>query len=241
MIFFFRSFPENLRSSRKISNFVCNQKTRNMKKAVIYSRVSSIGDRQSTERQVVDLKALSVEKNLELIKVFEEHISGAMKTQDRPVLTECLDFCFSNGIDILLISELSRLGRNVDDVIANVRLCKERHLNVYFQKEQLSIFSEDGKEHPFLTIMIAVLGTCAEMERENIKFRLNSGRAAYIARNGHKGLGRPKGTGKTHEQLADEYKSVIKELKRGTSVRRTAKLCDVSSFTVQKVKKEFAL
>lgn len=212
-----------------------------MKKAVIYSRVSSIGDRQSTDRQIIDLKAISADKHLELIKVFEEHISGAMKTQDRPVLKECLDFCFSNGIEILLISELSRLGRNVDDVIANVRLCKERHLNVYFQKEQLSIFNEDGKEHPFLTIMIAILGTCAEMERENIKFRLNSGRAAYIAKNGHEGLGRPKGTGKSREQLAEEYKSVIRELKRGTSVRRTAKLCDVSSFTVQKVKREFSL
>lgn len=68
-----------------------------------------------------------------------------------------------------------RLGRNVDDVLANVQLCKEHHLNVYYQKEQLSIFNSDGKEHPFLTIFIAVLGTCAEMERENIKFRLNSG------------------------------------------------------------------
>lgn len=161
------------------------------KKAVIYSRVSSTGDRQDTSRQIRDLEILAKQQNLKIEKTYEEHISGAKKTQDRPVLKECLDYCFTNNIDILLISELSRLGRNVDDVLANVRLCKEKHLNVYFQKEQLSIFNEDGKEHPFLTIFIAVLGTCAEMERENIKFRLNSGKVQYLAKGGK--VGRKKG------------------------------------------------
>ena len=45
----------------------------------------------------------------------------------------------------------------------------------YFQKEGLSIFDDTGKESPFLTIFIAVLGTCAQMERENIQYRLQSG------------------------------------------------------------------
>jgi hypothetical protein len=48
---------------------------------------------------------------------------------------------------ILLISEFSRLGRNVDEVLKNVMLCKERGLNVYFQKENLSIFDEQGKDN----------------------------------------------------------------------------------------------
>ena len=72
------------------------------------------------------------------------------------------------NIRILLISELSRLGRNVDEVLKNVMLCKENKLNVYFQKENLSIFDDSGKEHPFLTIFIAILGTVAQMERDNI-------------------------------------------------------------------------
>lgn len=87
--------------------------------------------------------------------------------------------------------------------------------------------------------MIATLSTCAEMERENIVYRLNSGRAQYI-KNGGK-LGRPVGSGKNRDTLFNEYKHVIKELKRGTSVRRTAKLCDVSTYTVQKIKNEFGL
>lgn len=207
------------------------------KTAVIYSRVSSVGDRQDTARQVRDLEILAEERNLQISKTFEEHISGAKKKEERPVLTECLDYCFANNIDILLISELSRLGRNVDDVLANVRLCKEKHLNVYFQKEQLSIFNDDGKEHPFLTIFIAVLGTCAEMERENIKFRLNSGKAKFVAEGGK--VGRKEGYKKPDDILQEQYASVLKQLRKGYPIRMIAKNEGIGISTVQRLKKRF--
>ena len=205
--------------------------------AVIYARVSSVGDRQDTTRQVRDLCLLAEQRNYKIVKTYEEHISGAKKKQERPILSECLDYSFSNSVDILLISELSRLGRNVDDVLANVRKCKERHLNVYFQKEQLSIFNDDGKEHPFLTIFIAVLGTCAEMERENIKFRLNSGKAKFLAEGGK--VGRKVGYKKPDEKLQEEYAGVIKLLRKGYPVRMIAKNEGVGISTVMRIKKKF--
>lgn len=205
--------------------------------AVIYARVSSVGDRQDTTRQIRDLEKYALDNSIDIVKSFEEHISGAKKTKDRPVLTECLQYCISNDIDILLISELSRLGRNVDDVLANVQLCKEHHLNVYFQKEQLSIFNADGKEHPFLTIFIAVLGTCAQMERENIRYRLNSGKEKYIAEGGK--VGRKEGYRKPDEKLREEYAGVIKQLKKGYPIRMIAKNEGVGISTVQRIKRKF--
>ncbi len=204
-------------------------------RAVIYARVSSVGDRQDTTRQVRDLQQLAQWQSLEVINIYEEHISGAKKTQERPILSECLQFCFKNNIDILLLSELSRLGRCVDDVLSNVRLCKKKHLNVYFQKEQLSIFNQDGKEHPFLTIFIAVLATCAELERENIKFRLNSGKEQYIARGGK--VGRKQGYKKPKEKFLEQYAGVIKLLRKGYPIRIIAKNEGVGISTVQRVKK----
>ena len=206
-----------------------------MKKAVIYARVSSTNDRQSTDRQVADLTEYASKNNYEVVEVFEEHVSGAKKNSERPVLMECLEYATANGVDIILCSELSRLGRNCDEVLANVRFCKDHHIDIFFQKEQITIFQSDGTENPFATVMVAVLGTCAQLERDAIKFRLNSGRAKYIAEGGV--LGRPVGTKKTAEQLLKEYPKVVKELKKGTSLRRTAKLCDVSLSTVQRVKK----
>lgn len=85
-----------------------------MKKAVIYARTSSSGyqeNRQDTSRQVDDLKRYAGYQNLEVQKVFEEHISGGKKNEDRPVLLEAIQYCKDNNIDYLLSSELSRVDR----------------------------------------------------------------------------------------------------------------------------------
>lgn len=87
-------------------------------------------------------------------------------------------------------------------------LCKERGLDVYFRKENLSIFDSTGKEHPFLTIFIAILGTVAAMERENISFRLQSGKAQYMAKGGK--VGRKTGYRKPEEDKRKQYAGVLR-------------------------------
>lgn len=214
-------------------------------RAAIYARVSSTGDRQSTERQVIDLTDYASRNSMTICQTFEEHISGAKKNHERPVLQECLTFCVEEKVDVLLLSELSRLGRNVDEVLANIRFAKENRLNIYFQKEGISIYGADGKENPYLTIMIAVLGTCAQMERESIHYRLQSGRKVYvdkhIAETGKSGLGRKEGYRKPVETKKEEYKETLKLLKAGYPIRKVAKLTEVSESTVKRLKKEFAI
>ena len=218
---------------------------KDMKTAVIYARVSSTGDRQSTERQVIDLTDYADKNGITICKTFEEHISGAKKNHERPVLKECLTYCIDEQIDVLLLSELSRLGRNVDEVLANIRFAKDNHLNIHFQKEGISIYGADDKENPYLTIMIAVLGTCAQMERENIQYRLQSGRKVYVERNltetGKSGLGRKVGYRKPIERKKEEYKETLKLLKAGYPIRKVAKLSDVSESTVKRLKREFCI
>ena len=157
--------------------------TKDMETAVIFARVSSSGDRQTTERQIVDLTEYADRNGIRVEQIYEEHISGAKKNHERPILQDCLAYCVENSVSVLLVSELSRLGRNVDEVLANIRFAKENSLNIYFQKEGISIYGSDGKENAYLTIMIAVLGTAAQMERENIHYRLQSGRKVYVDKN----------------------------------------------------------
>lgn len=207
--------------------------------AVIYARVSSIGDRQNTDRQISDLLDYVSFKNLEISKIYEEHISGAKKNTERPVLQEAIEYCKSNHISILLVSELSRLGRNAFEVLATVKDLIDSGINLYMQKEQLTLLDSEGKPTMFAPIMIATLSTCAQLERENIKFRLNSGRKLYIERGGK--LGRKVGSIKATEQKKEEHKDIISYLKKGYSVRNVAKLCNKGISTVQRVKKEFNL
>ena len=105
-------------------------------------------------------------------------------------------------------------------------------MNIYFQKEQMSIFLPDGKPHPFLTMLVAVLGAMAEMEADNIRYRLKSGRDKYV-RDGGK-LGRPEGTRKTLADYERDYPQVIKELRRKDreSYDRIAKLTGTSKRTI---------
>ena len=208
-------------------------------KAVIYARVSSSGDRQNTDRQVSDLTAYAVGMSYEVCEVFTEHVSGAKKNQDRPVLQKCMEYCKQNSIDILLISELSRLGRNAFEVLASVKELLDCGINLFMQKEQMNLLDREGKPSMIAPVMIAILSTCAELERDNIQYRLKSGYNNYREKGGK--VGRKPGSIKPVEKLKEEYKDVIKELEKGESIRRTAKLHDVSISTVQRIKKLFGL
>ena len=210
--------------------------------AIIWARTSSSGaleTRQSTTRQVEDLQDFASRNRFKVEKVFEEHISGRTKYEHREVLSSAIDYAKENHINTILTTELSRIGRS-DDVLFIVRECKEAGINIYFQKENLNIFQEDGKPNPFLNIFISCLSFSASAELEAIQSRLRSGREKYIRGGGR--LGKPKGSGvKTKEMLSIEYKSVIRNLKLGQSVRNTAKITGVSQSTVQRVKKTFGL
>ena len=208
-------------------------------KAVIYARVSSIGDRQSTTRQVADLMKYAQYKQFDVVKIFEERGSGGKKNLDRPILLEAINFCINMNIDTILVSELSRIGRNAFEVLHTINILNEHHINIYFDKEQFTLLDENGKPSTFAPILIATLATCAQLERENIVHRLNSGYNQYRANGGK--VGRKPGSIKPVEKLKEEYKDVIKELEKGESIRRTAKLHDVSISTVQRIKKLFGL
>jgi DNA invertase Pin-like site-specific DNA recombinase len=147
-----------------------------------------------------------------------------------------MQFCKDNHISTLLVSELSRLGRNAFEVFASVKNLIDCGINLYIQKEQFTLLDDDGKPSLFAPVMIATLSTCAQLERENITFRLQSGRKQYIANGGK--LGRRPGSVKTKEQKQEEYREVIALLKKGVSIRDVAKFTHKSVSTVQRVKKE---
>ena len=218
---------------------------KDMKRAIIYARVSSTGDRQSTERQVIDLTDYASRNSMTICQTFEEHISGAKRNEERAVLSECIEYAINNRVDVVLFSELSRCGRAVWEVLDTIRTLKDNGINAYFQKEGLSLFQEDGRESITLAITIAVLSSASQIERENLIFRLKSGRKVYIDKNlaatGKSGLGRKVGYRKPIERKKEEYKEVLKLLRACYPIRKVAKLTDVSESTVKRLKREFCI
>lgn len=198
--------------------------------AVIYARVSSIGDRQSTDRQIADLKKYIAINEMELVKIFEEKMSGAK--ENRPVLTECIEYCIKHQVHTLCVSEISRLGRSTKIVVNTIDELSKAGVNVYIQNLPLCTLNEDGQPNPIAKMITAVLSSFAEIERDNIKYRLNSG--YQLARVRGVKMGRPKGA---TDDLLKKHPEVVKHLRKGkNSIREIAKLIGVSVSTVQRVK-----
>jgi DNA invertase Pin-like site-specific DNA recombinase len=205
--------------------------------AVIYARVSSENDRQDTTRQITDLQGYAARENITIKKVFTEHISGVKKIEERAVLSECLDYCCSQGVEILLLSEISRLGRSTLQVLRSLERLHDAKVSVFIQNLGIYSLQADGTVNPLASIIITVLAEFSNIERSNIQYRLNSGRAHYVANGGK--LGRKEGYRKSDEEMRGQYKTAIALLKKGYSVRAVAKLEGLSHTTVQKLKNKF--
>ena len=195
-------------------------------------------NRQDTSRQIADLQEYAAYAKLNVVKVFEEHISGGKKNNERPVLQEAIEYCKTENVSYLLVNALDRLGRNAFEVLETVKQLVDCGINLYMQKEQLTLLDDQGKPTMFAPIMIATLSTCAQLEKDSIAFRLNSGKKLALEQ-GRCVLGRKKGSVKTKEQKEKEYKEVLVYLNKGYSIRVVSQLTKVSVATVQRLKNEF--
>ena len=212
-----------------------------MKKVVIYTRISSTNDRQNNDRQINDLSAYAEANGMEVVKVFNEKISGATKNANREILNDCFDFAKNSGVEVILFSELSRLGRNVLNVIESVKYLADNGINAYFQKENLTLLDNSGKVQPTTTILISCLGMVAEIERENIKFRLNSGRQQAINR-GVK-MGRKTGSKENIINKEIKYPVSVKYIRKGYKLTEVLDLAKgrgekISMATLKRLKQE---
>lgn len=203
-----------------------------MSKAVIYARVSSVGDRQSTERQVADLTRYAAASGMEVVAVYEEKASGAKR--DREKLAECMAFLESGGAEHLLVSELSRLGRNLRQVLEVVERLTEKEINIYFQAQGVNTIV-DGKPDATVKAMVSMFGAFAELERTMIVDRLQSGRE--LAKEKGVKMGRPEKSKESTEEFLTKYKKAVKRLRDGRTIREVAGEFKISTKTVQKIRK----
>ena len=202
-------------------------------KVVIYARVST--QVQDYKRQTQELKEYSSKMGWEVIKSFEEKISGAKNNEDRPKLVEMVHFVKENKIDKVLCWELSRIGRNTIEVLKTIKLLNDNCISLYIKNHNLETLNEKCEVNPLSQFMIQILTSVSEMEKTTIRQRIKSGYENF-RKNGGK-VGRKEGFRKDNEAILSEHKDVVKLLKQGYSVRKVMKLTDKSSGTVQKVKR----
>jgi len=202
-------------------------------RVVIYSRVST--QIQDYKRQTEELKDYSHKMGYEVVKTFEEKISGGKNNEDRPKLMEMINFIKENKIDKVLCWELSRIGRNTIEVLKTIKLLNDNCISLFIKNYNIETLDDKCNVNPLSQFMIQVLTSVSEMEKTTIRQRVKSGYENF-RKNGGK-VGRKEGFKKDNEQILQEHKDIVKLLKQDYSVRKIMKLTDKSSGTIQKVKK----
>ena len=205
-----------------------------MTKAVIYSRVSSEGNRQDTQRQKNELIEYANKMGYELVEVYEEKVSGYKKNEDRPVFSKMLEEIEKGTIDKILVWELSRIGRSVIQSLQNIQLLTDKKVSIYIKNFNLETLNDDKTPNSLSMFMVQILFSVANMESQLTKSRMVSGYRNHI-KNGGK-VGRKLGSIKTEEETIQKHTDIVKLLKKNLTIRQISGLTNKSTNTVLKVK-----
>lgn len=206
-----------------------------MKKVVIFARVSSTNGTQDYERQINDLQALATANNWIVEAVFAEKVSGAKKNAERTELMNMINYINSHNIQKVLVTELSRLGRDTLQVLQAIEILNQNRVSVLIQNYNIETLTSEGEINPMSQFLITILAEVARMERKTIRERVASGYQNF--RNNGGKVGRKEGYTKSNEALKEEYAEELRLLKKGYSLRNTSKLTGTSINTLRKVSK----
>jgi DNA invertase Pin-like site-specific DNA recombinase len=192
-------------------------------RVAIYCRVSTSD--QSCERQERELLDFATRAGYELIGVWKETASGTK--DNRPERKKILALAQTRAIDLILVSELSRWGRSLSDLVRTVELLQGRSVSLLTQTGlQLDLSSAQGR------LIASIFGAIAEFEAELIRERIKSGLANAKAKG--KKLGRQPGLTPRIQKLTPK---VLKMAEQGVSYRRIAFELRMSKNTVTEIVK----
>jgi DNA invertase Pin-like site-specific DNA recombinase len=169
-------------------------------------------------------------------KVCEDKISGSVEFSKRTKGKELLTAIEEGLITEVHVHSIDRLGRSNLDILQTIQYMTAKGVNVVSTKEGLQTIVE-GKENMVAKMMIGILSTLAEFELSRIKERQAEG-IAYAKKQGtYNDFGRKAGSNESIEDFMKKAttKKIVKYLKQGNSLRRTALLSECSLGTVQKV------
>jgi DNA invertase Pin-like site-specific DNA recombinase len=188
-----------------------------------YNRISTAS--QSLERQLAKQNPDEV--------LFNDVVSGTVPFANREKGGALINGIKEGKFKYVVVSSIDRLGRNLQNIINTVEFFNSN--NVVLRVDNLGIESMiDGKQNPTFNLIISVMANVAVMERETLLERQKEGITIAKAKGIYKG--RVRGSAESDDEVLAKYKSVVKHLNSGQSLRNTAKLCNVALGTVQKVK-----
>lgn len=195
---------------------------------MIYGYVRVSTDRQSTENQRFEIANFAKENGLRIEQWVDETISGTIQASSR-LLGQLLKQ-LSYG-DILIISELSRLGRNLMEIMSILHQCMEQQVLVLTVKERYELGNNINSK-----ILAFAFSLSAEIERNLISQRTREA----LARKKEAGnpIGRPKGRKNNQLKLVRNEEEIRQMIDKNYSMNEIAEKMGVSRQTLRDFLKE---
>ena len=197
-----------------------------------YMRISTQKEKQTTDRQRITLEHYATDNGFKFDELIEERISGTIKAEHRPQYNDLKGKLRTD--DILIITDIDRLGRNADDVIMEFKRLKAEgirvialdtpYLNEWEKIQDSSIYNM------IADIFITLKAHMAQQEREKTVQRINQGLA--VAKANGKALGRP------NAELPKDFIKEYRKFKDGSygamSAMAFAKMLGIGRSTLYK-------
>lgn len=192
-----------------------------------YIRVST--DRQTVENQRFEIGKFCLKNNLEINEWFEETISGTKEVSKRE-LGNLINKLKKN--DILICSELSRLGRSLFMIMDILNQCMNKEIHLWTIKDNYRLGSDISSK-----VLAFAFSLSAEIERNLISQRTKEALARAISEGKH--VGRPKGSKNKRTKLSEFESDIRAKLKVGFSKTAIAKDYGVHRFTMYRFCSKF--
>lgn len=201
--------------------------------AVIFTRVSK--RTQEYDRQIADLKRHTERMNWQVQQVITEKITGVRSNDEREGIDQLLQLCAGGQVKKVLITEVSRLGRRPSQTHQILETLTAQGVSIYVGQYNIETLLPNGKLNPAASMIFSITADMARQERETMIERIISG-MAQAKRKGQT-FGRKPGRLYSDDELWKKYSKPLKALQQGLSIRKVAKLYDISVDTVQRIKK----
>jgi DNA invertase Pin-like site-specific DNA recombinase len=197
-----------------------------------YIRVST--DKQSVENQKFEILNFVNQKKLVINEWVEEVESGGRKASERKLGKLLKDI--KKG-ETLIVSEISRLGRSLLDVMSTLNELMNKDCSLFSIKENLELGGD--KNNITSKVLAFAFSLSSEIERQLISQRTRESLARKKAMG--QSLGRPKGYKLKNKKLSGKEEEISHLLTHGVSARAISRLLNVHHSTVLSFAKEKSL
>lgn len=174
-----------------------------MKKVICFTRVSTtLQNLESQEKEVVTMALNDGYKKNQIILISEKESGYCLEESERDGLNKLKETIEENDIQCVYIWEFSRIARKLKIVVSISDYLKKRNINLKVRKDSLCMFLDNGVYNPVYQLMMSILASFAEMERDMLVSRTRRGK----------------------QQAMEEGKATIKNLKYGYCVGEDNKI-----------------